>query len=111
MIDCVTRLAEKDEFIESLTHDSYIIQVSELVHKRRNEMEQILSIFDQTCGEGEKPHVLDIDEDSYPEKYRPLVRALVKAISEQKVRKNMEIEDEIIENLTKEELKNIIPRL
>ncbi len=100
-IDCITgeKITEKEEFIECLTHDSYIIQISELSHRRRNELEQILSIFDQSCGEGENSHILNINEDDYPKKYKPVIRALIKAISEPKVRNDMTIEDDIIENM------------
>jgi hypothetical protein len=100
-IDCITgeKIDKKEEFIECLTHDSYIIQIPELSHHRRNELEQILSIFDQTSSDRENPHVLNINEDDYPEKYKPVIRALIKAIAEPKVRKDMTIEDDIIENM------------
>ncbi len=40
-------LAEKEPFIEGLTHDSYIIQIPELHRERRTEVERMLQIFDQ----------------------------------------------------------------
>ena len=100
-IDCITgkKIEEKEEFIECLTHDSYIIQIPELSHHKRNELEQILSIFDQSYCDGENQHVLNINEDDYPEEYRSVIRSLIKAISEPKVRNDMTIEDEIIENM------------
>jgi len=100
-IDCITgeRIKEREEFIECLTHDSYIIQIPELSHRRRNELEQILSIFDQSSADNEDSHVLNINENHYPEKYKPVIRALIKAISEPKVRKDMTIEDDIIEEM------------
>ena len=51
--DLVTgeELHVKESFIESLTHDSYIIQIPELAKKRRNELEKLLSIFDQGCNQ------------------------------------------------------------
>ena len=41
------RIEKKEPFIESLTHDSYIIQIPHLHHNRRTEVEQLLQIFDQ----------------------------------------------------------------
>ena len=100
-VDCITgeKINEKEEFIECLTHDSYIIQIPELSHRRRNELEQILSIFDQTSADAENSHVLNINEDDYPEKYKSVIRALIKAIAEPKIRKDMTIEDDVIENM------------
>jgi len=98
-------LAEKEEFIESLTHDSFVIQVPALQERRRNILEKVLSIFDQQ-GSKNAQHFLDIREDDYPEEYREVVRRLLKAGAEPKVRKRMDIEDEILEEL--EDLERLI---
>jgi len=37
----------KEEFIESLTHDSYIIQIPYLKKRRQTELLKVLSVFDQ----------------------------------------------------------------
>ncbi|NOX48706.1 MAG: hypothetical protein GXO89_17190, partial [Chlorobi bacterium] len=42
-----TEIKIKDEFIESLTHDSFVIQIPYLKRQRRNDLEILLSIFDQ----------------------------------------------------------------
>ncbi len=99
-IDMATgeELKEKEEFIESLTHDSYVIQIPKLKEKRRNELEMLLSIFDQ--GESRSNnHVLNIREEDFPEKYQSVIRRLQRAIAETKVRDTMDLEDEILGEL------------
>jgi len=89
-------LKEKESFIESLTHDSYVIQIPSLVQKRRNDLEKLLSIFDQSTYVDAEHHILNIKEEDYPEKHRSLIRRLQSAILEPEMRKQMEIEDSIL---------------
>ena len=39
-------LTQKESFIEALSHDSIVIQLPQIKHKRRNEWEEILTIFE-----------------------------------------------------------------
>ncbi|MBK8704145.1 MAG: hypothetical protein IPN33_11370, partial [Saprospiraceae bacterium] len=89
---------EKEEFIESLTHDSIIIQIHYLQGRRRTELEQLLALFDQSSVTA-NPHFLAVDEDELPERYRPLLRRLQKAVADPVVRETMEGEDDIIEEI------------
>jgi len=91
-------IKQREEFIESLTHDSFIIQIPQLRQKYQTEVEQLLSIFDQKNTTSDS-HVLNVNEQDFPEKYRPLIRRLQRAIAEPKVRETMDIEDEILEDL------------
>ena len=93
-----SRIMEREDFIESLTHDSFIIQVQSLHSPYNSEIEKFLSIFDQT-EKSENDHILEIKEDEYPEHYKKLLRRLQKAALESRLRKEMEIEDEIVEEL------------
>ncbi|MBF0224028.1 MAG: hypothetical protein HQK76_01120 [Desulfobacterales bacterium] len=95
-------ITKREEFIESLTHDSYVIQISKLKGKRRNELEILLSIFDQSNIE-EDHHILNVKEEDFPKKYRIIIRRLQKAISEKIVRKTMDVEDEILAELENKE--------
>jgi len=95
-------IKEKEEFIESLTHDSFIIQIPHLRQKYQTEVEQLLSVFDQKNATSDH-HILNINEQDYPERYRPLIRRLQRAIVEPQVRETMEIEDEILEDLQDKE--------
>ncbi len=109
IIDPVTgesiELTEKEDFIESLTHDSFIIQIPHLPEKRQAEIYQLLSIFDQRNIDSDH-HILNVKETDFPPKYRSLIRRLQKAASEPEVREGMEIEDEVLEEL--EALERII---
>ncbi len=92
-------LSVKAEFIESLTHDSIIVQVGAIKKKRRkNELEKALAVFEP----GTK-HEISINENDYPEKYKPVIRRLLKAVQDQKVRETMEVEDEILAELEDKE--------
>ncbi|MFH0925186.1 MAG: hypothetical protein V1872_06075 [bacterium] len=100
-------IKEREEFIESLTHDSVIIQIPYLKAKRRNELEKLLSIFDQSNRTSDQ-HILQIKEEDYPLEYRDVIRRLQRAIEEPKVRDNMDMEDEIVEEL--EDMERVILR-
>jgi hypothetical protein len=105
-IDMATgeQLTNKEEFIESLTHDSYIIQIGSLAGKRRTELERILSIFDQSQRK-EDYHILNINENDFPEEYRYIIQKLQKAILDPKVVDMMKIEDEILSVIQDKERK------
>jgi hypothetical protein len=91
-------LAKKEAFIESLTHDSYIIQIPQLRGRRRTDVEEMLQVFDQSRVHGDR-HFLTIDEQEIPERYRPLWRRLRQAAVEPRIADAMEVEDEILEEL------------
>ncbi len=92
-------LEGKEYFIESLTHDSIIVQIQAIKKKkRRNRLEQMLSVFDIS-----KVHEVTINEEDYPQEYRDIMRRLVKALSNPKLREIMNIEDDIIEELANQE--------
>ncbi|MEO0044624.1 MAG: hypothetical protein RL329_4073 [Bacteroidota bacterium] len=95
-------LTQKDPFIESLTHDSIVIQIPELKKHRRNELEKLLSIFDQTY-KTTNIHILEIDETTIPAHFLPILRKLQGAIVEKQIRDTMLLEDEIIEELEDKE--------
>ena len=91
---------KNSEFIKSLNHLSWIVQVKYLKEKRRNELEILLSVFDQD-NITENKHVLKIDEKAYPEKYRIIIRKLIEAYASQDVRDAMQVEDDYLSELLK----------
>ncbi|MBK9338399.1 MAG: hypothetical protein IPM98_18390 [Lewinellaceae bacterium] len=99
-IDAATgeQIREKEVFIESLTHDSVIIQIPYLKGQRRTELEQLLALFDQSSTTDD-PHFLTINENDLPERYRPLLRRLQKAIADPTIRHSMDAEDDLIEEI------------
>jgi len=91
-------IKSKEEFIESLTHDSYVIQIPFLHKNRRNDLEKILSIFDQDQRFSGN-HILNVNDLDFPPKYQNIIRRLQGAIVEKQIRDSMQIEDEIISEL------------
>jgi hypothetical protein len=89
----------KEMFIESLTHDSYVIQIPYLTHKRRTDLEILLSVFDQSNSIDSDHHILSVKESDFPEKYRPIIRKLQQAMEDIEIKKKMELEDGIIDEL------------
>lgn len=97
-------IKEREEFIECLSHDSFVIQIPHLRKKYQTEVEQLLSIFDQNNITDDR-HFLNIDPNVYPEKYRKIVRRLQQAAVEEEVRETMDLEDEILEDFENMERK------
>ena len=85
-------IQKKEQFIESLTHDSYIIQIPFLKQNRKTELLQILSIFDQS-NRGENYHILNISNEVFPEKYQSIIRRLQMANCDADIRTEMGVED------------------
>ena len=91
-------VGEKNKFIEGLNHKSWIVQISCLKARRRNELEQLLSVFDQSNRTSDH-HILNVQEEDFPEKFRPIIRRLKGAASDSTVKKQMKEEDEIFKYL------------
>ena len=93
------QIAHQEDFIESLTHDSIIVQIPHIKQRRQNDLESLLGIFDQSQKDPSDAHTLSIREEDYPEKFHGVIRRLIKAISEPDVRETMEVEDDYLEDL------------
>jgi len=89
-------ISAREEFIESLTHDSFVIQISHLGPEYKTAPERLLAVFDQHLKVSSDEHILDIDEAAYPEEYRKVIRWLNRAIIEPKIRQTMAVEDDIL---------------
>ena len=85
-----------DPFVESLTHNSIIVQIPRLHGKVNNRLDKVLSIFDQSLRDGKTSHTIDIDADAYSEDsdMQPIIRRLEEAAADSKVRRKMDVEDE-----------------
>ena len=97
-------------FIDSLTHDSVIVQIPRLHGKINNRLDEILSIFDQSYKNAENQHVLNLDDSIYDEddvEMQRILRRLLMAATDADMRMDMNVEDEyfsIIENLDTDNL-------
>jgi len=86
----------KNEFIEGLHHRSWIIQVPELPKHRRNELECLLSIFDQSNRTSDH-HILNVSEKDFPDEHREIIRRLQQAAQSEDMKNTMIAEDYYIE--------------
>ena len=87
---------EKDPFINSLTHDSIIVQIPLLHGRINNKLDKILSVFDQTRRDDENQHIVYLDIDSYEDdsEMMRIVHRLGLATMSAEVRQKMNDEDE-----------------
>lgn len=85
-----------DPFVDSLTHDSIIVQIPLLRGQVNNRLEKVLSVFDQTMKDRNNRQVLTINEDLYTgdDDMMYILRRLLAAASDSKLRQDMNVEDE-----------------
>ena len=94
----------KNEFIDSLHHQSWIVQIPNLKKHRRDDLEKLLSIFDQNRIK-DNDHILNVNEDDFPEEYRHIIRRLKQAAESEEVAEQMIAEDELISDFQELERK------
>ncbi len=100
-IDLITGepILTRENFIESLTLDSYVIQIPYLTGRRRTELEVLLGVFDQSDPADDQHHILNFKAEDLPEKFRPIIRKLQKAVLDADIQSKMNLEDGIIDEL------------
>jgi DNA repair exonuclease SbcCD ATPase subunit len=91
-----------NEFIESLHHRSWIIQLEQLKQHRRNDAEKLLSIFD-SGNRTAAHHILQVDENEFPKRYNSIIRRLRMASESADVQTEMEMEDDFMKELQDKE--------
>ncbi len=87
---------DKDPFINSLTHDSIIVQIPLLHGKINNRLDKVLSVFDQTQRDSKNQQIISLDETLYendPDMMH-LIHRLSLATMSAAVRQEMNDEDE-----------------
>ena len=85
-----------DPFVDSLTHESIIVQIPLLKGQKNNRLERILDIFCQDRKEQDNMQILSVDEEMMEdEEMRRIVTRLLSAASDTHVRHSMNIEEEI----------------
>ena len=94
-----------DPFVDSLTHDSIIVQIPLLHGQINNRLDKVLSVFDQSRRDNNDAHMLKIDADAYADdaEMDHILHRLSAAAGDAQVRRNMNIEDEIFSVLKKKE--------
>ena len=85
-----------DPFVESLVHDSIIVQIPLLHGVINNRLDEVLSVLDQTKRAKDDPHLLCLDESRYADSsdMSYIVHRLTAAASNPQMRQNMNVEDE-----------------
>ena len=83
-------------FVESLIHDSIIVQIPLLHGNVNNRLEKVLSIFDQTYKDKHNRQVLNIDDAAYSDdaEMKHIFHRLLSAASDAKIRQDMNVEEE-----------------
>lgn len=85
-----------DPFVDSLTHDSIIVQIPRLRGHVNNRLDKVLSVFDQSLKEKGNHQVLSVDEDKFNGdlEMMHILHRLITAASDSKLRQDMNVEDE-----------------
>ncbi len=92
-------IEQYDPFIESLTHDSIIVQIPFLNGRMRNRLERLLNVFNQKCQLADDGHYLEIDDEKYSGEEQLVINRLLRAAVAPSIRRDMQIEDEILSEL------------
>lgn len=90
---------QKDKFIESLTHDSIIVQIPFLQKRTRNRLERLLLIFDQDYRFRNNTQLLEIDENLFIGEEQAVITRLLKACATPDIRRDMDLEDEMLSEI------------
>ena len=95
--DVVTQeiLDIKEDFVELLTHDSYLIQVRKLAKAARNKLERVLHIFSPIYQSTTDKHQLDFQGNTDDPLVKKMVDRLGRAIASEEIRDLMDVEDEL----------------
>ncbi|MBQ6063585.1 MAG: hypothetical protein IJK87_08130, partial [Prevotella sp.] len=83
-------------FVDSLTHNSIIVQIPRLHGQINNRLDKVLSIFDQTRANKYNSQILRLDDHLYEndEEMKPILHRLLMAAADADVRMDMNVEDE-----------------
>ncbi|HLP47329.1 MAG TPA: hypothetical protein VK469_15365 [Candidatus Kapabacteria bacterium] len=88
-----TEIKERNDFIEHLTHDSYVIQVPGLELKMRNRLEYILSIFKQENFIDAEHHLKGYNYETDDELMKKILKRLEMAAADKELLEQLEMEE------------------
>ena len=90
-----------DPFVESLIHDSIIVQIPLLHGQVNNRLEKVLSVFDQSQKNDSDRHVLNVNDSPFDDDddMQYLLRRLLMAAANAQLRQDMKVEDEYFKAL------------
>ncbi len=85
----------KEDFVELLTHDSFLIQLRVLPRKSRTKLEKVLQVFNPEFGSEDDKHQLNFTGDLNEPLVQKMVSRLERAMASEEVRNKMDVEDDI----------------
>lgn len=85
-----------DPFVESLTHNSIIVQIPRLHGQINNRLDKVLSVFDQNNRDRDDEQLLRLDERMYSDDsdMEHILHRLTMAAADADMRHRMDVEDE-----------------
>lgn len=85
-----------DPFVESLQHNSIIVQIPLLRGQVNNRLDQVLSVFDQSKADLYDKQIIQVDAGAYAgdDDMQYIVRRLTAAAADAQMREEMNVEDE-----------------
>ena len=93
-------------FVDSLTHDSIIVQIPRLHGQINNRLDEVLSVFDQTRQDADDQKMLFLDDSLYPEDdadMQRILRRLLMAATDADMRMDMNVENEYYSIIEKQD--------
>ena len=92
-----------DPFVDSLVHDSIIVQIPLLRGTINNRLDKVLSVFDQSHKDEYNHQILNFDEDAFKDDAEMLhiIHRLLAAASDAKLHQDMNVEDEYFSAIEK----------
>ncbi len=91
----------KEDFVELLTHDSYVIQARLLAPEAKTKLERVLQIFNPKFKTPDR-HKLNFTGNTEEPIVQKMLNRLQRAIADEELRRNMDVEDEVYRVLERE---------
>ena len=97
-------------FVDSLTHDSIIVQIPRLHGRINNRLDMVLSIFDQTRRDENDGRMLRIDDEAYRDDVdmERILHRLSMAAADADMRHRMNVEDEYFSAIEKRDTEILV---
>ena len=89
-----TVLATKSDFVEKLTHDSFVVQVERITNRYQTRLDKLLSVFEQTNFVDDKKIIKEFNHDTDLEEVKIMTDILHHSGTNTEEKKKIEIEQE-----------------
>jgi len=97
-------------FVDSLTHNSIIVQIPRLHGRINNRLDMVLSIFDQSRRDKSDDHILSIDDSTYggDADMEHILHRLTMAAADADMHHRMNVEDEYFSAIEKRDTEILV---